>query len=594
MNKTMLFLCFIISMPAHADLCINKWSNKWQHGDDYKFLNKTKQPLIFGLAWEKAIFNPTRNRSKDRSSDNILVYYAANQNALRELSDALPNYETYLQEGYLPEHNEPRPASSTHYASALANTNTIYKPFPLYQKFFAEQEQKALDELLAAPNNRFNHLPPVLVQKSGESDDDFAQRKQNDLRNYLSHLFNDIRCHRKARHILNKPTINRDEAEQLATLLNHGFINTLMQNDAVKQSIHRGDNAALQHVRGTIKEALTAHTSGQAQAISQHQSSTTQPIIPEINHVRVSRQTDNTCGFHALKNAFYLLNAEEDGPTAEENSNQFPLSAWQKLAGRNIDLDRADIQKVAEEHLRMNQATYAVIPSLKEFKRMFAGSDEEFDAVCETIQALREKRATKFAFIIGNMEHAGSADTAMRGTYGHWVTILVDADAQGKITLKCADSKYRHVDSGLINTFKDFLNQDPYELKILRKFSNKLPDGYTNPQIPLERRLGLLKELMEEAAQEKLNTADYFMIYIKQIMTNMEQILKHDADFTPMLDEDRHTIKEISSMIAQIQRPDNEMHCLANYPHLNQLLSQYVDANDKENELNQFITRTQT
>ncbi|MCL5875185.1 MAG: hypothetical protein M1114_01805 [Candidatus Dependentiae bacterium] len=307
---------------------------------------------------------------------------------------------------------------------------------------------------------------------------------------------------------------------------------------------------------------------------------------PKITHIRVGQQYGNSCGTHAVSNAWCLLNNDTEGLLVSDIKND-PASPFVKKQIPNlanlitVDLDGQAIDRIAQK-LGLSKKQYTIIPDIekinsesfdiKDFAASFNGfsdqDDDQFKGLCAFLRTIKKKQAVKHAFIVGDMNN--------NKTYGHWVAIVVESDGKGNITFKCADSYYDKVAEATQRGLIKLLRLDSCQLHMDRKLANLVPDAekYSLMIDPVEPTLNNFKDIMSMAKEHSYEEKRYFhQEYLARMLAILNGMLHLGNSYTPLESDHIAMIKAICDDIGMIEHPDNPIRKTKDFfPELNNLL----------------------
>lgn len=304
------------------------------------------------------------------------------------------------------------------------------------------------------------------------------------------------------------------------------------------------------------------------------------PTIINLSH-KVIKQIGSTCGFHATKNAKFIL----EWLAAKHRIEALPVSIGKRLLAKNLERETRDenFKKTIDTLLecdpkllrdldvqQINDRAHLLGMDMRQFsaiddapapniKRRLA---EELNVLADFLTKIQKKEASTHAFAVGSMqERLFVEDGRPRGTYGHWVTVVVDFDPKDGFTYYYTDSiskpnaKRRSISTEAIT---NILAMGPEKLRqeALSKES-AIQDHMDSAQTVLDKEypnylrvVELLSEALKAAITEKVIGTPRFNVLKEEIQKILADIPAGANDFYP------GTTQEIKNLKKEIAKQE--------------------------------------
>lgn len=642
--------CFVLQETIPTCICLNRFLNKLHYGDSYPFLQKTEKKMCAGLfSYEvvgEELAHPLDHDNKTvmQANDNILLYYLKNKEEY-PISTIADVTQAYMGDLYKNSTTFPSTTSQNFkkkYYDWIKRhtipdpndfTKTIWKSGSEETFDIAQREEIGLKNLkenasLCSLSTIIQKIPIATPRGNGRRDCDKSNSNstrntevQTLIEDYLN-LEEDLSLYRRT---LDVDSITPHDVHWIKELLyNKAWINVILSQLCSYKTAEEGVKIILRK--------LKAHYYTQKNSAAQY------AIEPIIIIVPVAKQQDSTsCGTHAIKNAFCiiknnrgglladiqddnsplantlremaeLLSAENDDDTQQEDvdsqmaalisqldkeeASDNTCSTRSSRSGSALSIDSIydeEIKKLADA-LGFEEEAYTIIHNISEFNSHFL-TENEFERLCMIIHNIHERIPLRHAFIIGNMYHHRRSSNEeigkQAGSFGHWVTIVVEVNENKEVIFHCANSAGDGtISEHIIQQLRHRLQEDIPALRMLRELSGTLPD-YSNNDITT---LGIANDIfnaLEIAQKKKYAEMPQFYTYLTQVV----QIFDDMVQRTPPDEADTRLIIALCNTLVTIEHPLNPMYHLNQHEHLNNWLAEHVTVDDGYNELNKCIQR---
>lgn len=180
----------------------------------------------------------------------------------------------------------------------------------------------------------------------------------------------------------------------------------------------------------------------------------------------VYRQRDGvSCGLHAIKNGYHvaqylrskkfggdydaLIKSISSPPHTRICRFGYPLAKLKQSLGLgttetlNYMLLSDNVYKSAHDVFGLTKEDLTVIASTKNFKssnfELGFFTTEEANALKKLQRLVKNRKPIIHIFVLGNMEEI-STTSGIRGTSGHWITLVVEVDTKGSLSLHYVNS----------------------------------------------------------------------------------------------------------------------------------------------------------
>ncbi len=291
----------------------------------------------------------------------------------------------------------------------------------------------------------------------------------------------------------------------------------------------------------------------------------------------VKRQERASCGFHAAKNAKYILewlNARDiiDSARNQNLINQATKTQHMGLIMRNRDtwlatsgpdlgqcrLTNLNLDEIKDRAARLaiNPQQFNIIQDMSLNLVGYKNREEEIYKLADFIEKIEKGQSTFHAFIVGSMQLSGQ-----RGTYGHWIAIVVDFHPDTGVTYYVADS-IGGSGQAMVEALKLILNKDPLELRNeIQLLTSDIQTFLSTAGILMDENNydGALRQIYDAInaiKEHNLPLTEELHIILKQI-TGLLDIIdasSDDKELGDAVETERERLKELTKKLQSPQQ----------------------------------------